>query len=174
MLTYLGTIRRIVDIILVAILGAFAFYSFRDAFRFRNTRNREDITFQLPEKVRRTIRRVLRAGLVRKRAQVASGLVAGIVVTALESVCTGQVYIPTLAFVVKTGVNLTRGLTYLMLYNLMFVMPLIVVLLLTHQGLKLTTLIEWSVRNVFLSKLLTGCFFVMLAAAVILWAVTAG
>ena len=78
----------------------------------------------------------------------------GCVVTGIESVCTGQVYVPTLALVVKRGADLVRGMTYLAVYNLMFILPLVVVLLLSYRGLRLFSLIEWSKHNVVTSKAL--------------------
>ena len=160
------TVRTSVDFILVAVLTVFAVYSFCDAFRYRQTRMTKDVTLQLPAKVKQTIHRIVRVGLG-KKAQVTWAFAIGAAVTALESVCTGQIYVPTLALVVKSGTAVTRGLSYLVLYNLMFILPLVVVFLLTYRGLKLTRLIEWSVRNVFVSKLLMGGFFLALAAAIL-------
>lgn len=159
------TVRTIVNFILVAALAGFAVYSFRDAFRYRKTRMAKDVTLQLPEKVKQTIHRIVRVGFG-KKAQVPAAFTVGAAVTALESVCTGQVYVPTLALVVKSGTAVASGLSYLVLYNLMFILPLVVVFLLTYRGLTLTRLIEWSVRNVFVSKLLMGGFFLALAAAI--------
>ena len=54
--------------------------------------------------------------------------------SALELVCTGQVYLPTITFVI--GVEEMRGhaLSYLVLYNLMFVTPLLVVFGFVYWG----------------------------------------
>lgn len=164
-LSYFQTVRTIVDFILVAVLAGFAVYSFRDAFRYRKTGMAKDVTLQLPEKVKQTIHRIVRVGLG-KKTRVAAAFAIGAAVTALESVCTGQVYVPTLVFVVKSGTAVTSGLSYLVLYNLMFILPLVVVFFLTYRGLKLTRLIEWSVRNVFVSKLLMGCFFFAMAVVI--------
>lgn len=160
-------IRRTVDFILVAILMVFAYYSFLDAFRFRKTRKAKDVTLRLPEKITLTIHRILRVGL-KKRAQAASAFTIGVAVTALESVCTGQVYVPTLALVVKSRVAVSRGLFFLLIYNLMFIVPLVVVFILSYHGTRLAKLSEWSAKNVFVSKLLLGSFFVALAAVIII------
>ena len=164
LLSSFNAIRRGVELALVALLIGLAVYSFRDAIRFRRSARAQDVSLQLPDGIKRLTHRLMRTGL-RGRAQVASAFGIGAAVTALESVCTGQVYVPTLALVVKGGGAVSRGLTYLLLYNLMFILPLVVVFVLTYHGMKLTRLLEWSKENVVLSKILLGCFFVSLAIA---------
>lgn len=58
----------------------------------------------------------------------------GVAISALELVCTDQVYLPTITFV--TGVEEMRrhALSYLLLYNLGFVAPLLVVFALVYGG----------------------------------------
>ncbi len=85
---------------------------------------------------------------------------------ALESVCTGQVYVPTLILMVKaTGSGM--ALMLLLLYNAMFILPLVVVFAATYRGLNTQTLVEWSRRNVVTSKVLLGAFFA--AMGVLIW-----
>ena len=52
-------------------------------------------------------------------------------------------------------------------YNTMFILPLVVVLALTCQGLQTPTLVEWSCRNVVFSKVLLGLFFLAMAVLVL-------
>lgn len=85
-------------------------------------------------------------------------------VTALESVCTGQMYVPTLIVMVKSGMS--KAWYYLLLYNLMFITPLVVVFILTYFGLRTQTLLDWSKKNVVVSKVLLGSFFLILAVLV--------
>jgi cytochrome c biogenesis protein CcdA len=166
-LYYFDRARRVFDVVMVLVLLAFAFYSFRDAWRFSRTGSARDVTLQLPDGIKRRIHRVVRVGL-KQSTQATWAFAIGALVTVLESVCTGQVYVPTLAFLVKSGSEVGRGLGYLLVYNLMFVTPLVVVFLLTYQGLKLKALMQWSTRNVVISKALLGCFFLALAAAIAL------
>jgi cytochrome c biogenesis protein CcdA len=167
MLAAFNSIRRGVELALVAVLVFLAVYSFRDAIRFRRSGHAHDVTLQLPDRLKRLTHRLMRTGL-RGHAQVLSAFGVGAAVTALESVCTGQVYVPTLALVVKGGRDAGRGLAYLLVYNLMFILPLVIVFLLTYQGMKLTRLLEWSRQNVVTSKVLLGCFFIALAVAMAL------
>ena len=153
-------IRHVVDIIVIIMLTIFALMSFRDACRYKMTGNPGDVTLQLPESIKLRIHAVMKEG-IRTRSLVAGGVIVGTLVTALESVCTGQMYIPTLVIMAKAGMSLAWG--YLLLYNLMFVVPLLVVFTLTYFSLRTETLLDWSRKNVVRSKTLLGFFFLMLA-----------
>jgi len=165
-LAYFRTAQRAVDVVLVGILLALAAYSFRDALRYRRSRNPKDMTLQLPDGIKKRIHRMLRVGLG-EGAQLASVFAIGAAVTGLESVCTGQAYVPTLALVVRTGTAVGRALAYLALYNVMFIVPLVVVFVLAYRGLKTAALLAWSAKNVVASKVLLGCFFLALAVVTV-------
>ena len=48
----------------------------------------------------------------------------------------------------------------------MFIGPLVAVFLLTYFGLKTRTLLDWSRKNVVISKVLLGLFFLAMAVFV--------
>ena len=58
----------------------------------------------------------------------------GFAISALELVCTDQVYLPTITFVMGVEEMRRHALSYLLLYNLAFVAPLLVVFALVHWG----------------------------------------
>jgi len=92
------------------------------------------------------------------------GLLIGTAVTVLESVCTGQVYVPTLVLILKDSTySESRAWLLLLLYNLLFILPLVTVFTAVYFGLKTEALLTWSRRNVVASKLLLGLFFVLMA-----------
>ena len=97
---------------------------------------------------------------------IAAGLITGTLVTALEGVCTGQVYVPTLVMLAKSGQEPGRAVSYLLVYNLVSDIPLLAILILTYFGMKTQTLIEWSKKNVVISKLLLGFFFLAMAVLI--------
>jgi len=157
--------RHIVDYSMIALLAVFALLSFKDACRYKKTGNPDDVTLQLPEGIKTKIHAIIREGISAK-SLAAGGVVIGVLVTALESVCTGQMYIPTL--VVMAGDGMSKAWVKLLAYNLMFIMPLVVVFIMTFFGLRSQTLLNWSKKNVVVSKVLMGIFF--LALAVLIWA----
>jgi hypothetical protein len=137
--------------------------SFRDAWRFRCSGRAQDVTLQLSDAMKARIHRLMRSRLA------GGGLVAGAFglgagVTFLESVCTGQMYVPTLVYVIHSGASNARTWGLLLLYNAMFVLPLIVVFVLAYRGAGTGFFLSWSRRHVVPSKVLLGTLFLVLAA----------
>lgn len=96
------------------------------------------------------------------------GLFIGAAVTALESVCTGQVYVPTLVLILKNNdLAESRAWLYLLTYNLMFILPLILTFIAVYFGLRTDTLIKWGRKNVVLSKCLLASFFTLMALLIV-------
>ncbi len=145
---------------MIALLAVMAFLSFRDAFRFHRTGRPDAVTLQLPGSVKAKIHAVMRRGLA-YRYLLPGAFVIGVLVTALESVCTGQVYVPTLVLMTQT-VGVGREFWLLLLYNVMFILPLLAVFWLAYRGTKVSWFIEASMRNVVFAKCAMGVFFVLM------------
>lgn len=160
--TGFGAIRSAVEWGMVALMAGLATLSFRDAWRFSHGGRESDVSVRMPSFLRSWIHRLIHRGL-KAHNLILGGLGLGIVVTVLESVCTGQVYVPTLVLILKTGKSVMRSLLYLLAYNAMFVLPLVVLLVLVYQGLGMKRLIEWSRREVVAGKVLMGFFFLAMA-----------
>jgi len=159
-------LRDGIEIAMVVALGVLAFLSFRDALRYRQSHDAKDVTLRLPRRVQSWTHAVMKRG-VHSHHLVLSGLLIGAAVTALESVCTGQVYVPTLMVVAKSGFS-ARAWGYLLAYNCMFVLPLVVVFALVYAGLGTEALLKWSRREVVWAKVALGALFVAMAG-LILW-----
>jgi hypothetical protein len=123
---------------------------------------------KLPTRLRRWINRVIREG-ARMRAFVPVTFVAGVVISVIELACTGQVYLPTILFVLSVPKLQVQAGVYLVLYNLMFVLPLVVVFLLAYFGTTSQQLGLFIHRRAATIKLATAGLFVLLAG----WLVTA-
>ncbi len=158
-------LRSAVEWAMAAVLLALAFFSFRDAFRFRKSRDGHDVTLQLSDKMKKRIHRVMHRGLG-VGSVVLGGVLIGTAVTALESVCTGQVYVPTLVLILKDNALQGRAWLYLLAYNLMFILPLALTFVAVYFGLRTETLLAWSKKNVVLSKMLLGLFFIAMAVLI--------
>lgn len=175
LLTGFEWVRFGVETLMMFVLGVFAYLSFRDAWRFKISGKPDDVTLQLPDSIKTKIHTIMRKGLrFEDRGRRSEGVMAvwgfviGAAVTALESVCTGQVYLPTMIVVIKSGEgDFSRAWTYLLLYNLMFIVPLVVVFALTCFGLKTHTLLDWSKKNVVFSKVLLGLFCLVMALLIV-------
>jgi len=159
-------LRSAAEWAMAAVLLALAFFSFRDAFRFRKSRDGHDVTLQLSDKMKKRIHRVMHRGLG-VGSVILGGLLIGTAVTALESVCTGQVYVPTLVLILKNSAfSESRAWLYLLAYNLMFILPLALTFVAVYFGLRIETLLAWSKKNVVLSKMLLGLFFIAMAVLI--------
>lgn len=169
----LPMVRFGMEAVMMGLLAVFAYLSFRDAWRFHQSGNPHDISLQLPDRIKAEIHGIMRKGLA-TGSLVLGGLLMGATVTVLESICTGQVYVPTLVLVIKSrfggltagGESASRAWSYLFLYNAMFIVPLALVFVLTFLGLRTQTLLEWSKRNVVASKILLGVFFLAMAVLI--------
>lgn len=156
-------LRSAIEWGMAVVLLVLAFLSFRDAIRFRKNACAADITLQLSTGMKKRIHDVMRRGLG-KTSVVAGGLMIGTVVTVIESVCTGQVYVPTLVLILKDSTfSEPRAWMLLLIYNALFVMPLVIIFLAVYFGLKTETLLAWSRRNVVVSKTMLGLLFILMA-----------
>jgi len=147
--------------LMVAVLGVFAALSFRDAWVYSRTGSAKSVLLQLPDRIKLRIHGIMRTRLSVGGLLVGS-LTIGFLVTLLESVCTGQVYGPTLVFMTRHPELRLKAWALLVLYNLMFIVPLVVVILASFFGARSPRLLDWSRRNVILIKTLLGCLFLAL------------
>jgi len=149
------------------LLAVLALQSFIDAWRYRRTGKADAVSLKLPLSIKRHINRLIRTGMGGHRL-VAGAAATGCLVTGLESVCTGQVYVPTLVLIIKSGSQSTGAIALLLLYNALFVAPLVVILILTFRGLETKRLLRWSRHNVTASKIALGALFATMAALLLL------
>lgn len=159
-------IRRIIGVTIGVCMLPLAFLSFRDAFRFRKSERPADVTLQIPNKIKKHIHAFMKSRLG-VGGPIIGGLVTGAGVTVLESVCTGQSYVPVLMYMLKQDVSNLSAWTLLIVYNLLFVLPLAIVFICFHHGLEVTAMISWSKRNLVLAKILLGIFFTLMAILLI-------
>jgi len=150
----------VVFAVLAASLFVLSVLSFRDALRYHKQRVPAAITLQLPDKVKSMIRSVATSSWSGP-AVLGTGLACGVVVTLLDSLCTGQVYVPVLAILAKEQ-HSVRALVLLALYNLAFIAPLVVVFILAAKGADSERMSRWSKRNVVPSKIFLGIVFAVL------------
>ena len=161
-LSGLDAVRDALFAVLSLTLLVLSVLSFRDAWRYRAARVPAVITLQLPDGVKRAIRAVAEASWAGP-AVVGTGLLCGFVVTLLDSLCTGQVYVPVLAMLARDARSF-RALVLLALYNLAFIAPLVAVFVLAAKGADSARMSRWSKRNVVPSKVFLALVFALLAA----------
>lgn len=101
-----------------------------------------------------------------KKVTLPAMIFLGIFVAGVELPCTGGPYLAILVFL-SQNFNFTAFL-WLVLYNIIFVMPLVVILLLVYFGLKVQNLKRWKQSNRTYMRLATGIILVALGWLLIL------
>lgn len=151
-----------IRVLTAAGLLVLAVLSLRDAWRYSRSGKAADVTVQIPDAIKTRIHATMRRG-IKRHGLVAGAVIIGILVTLLESVCTGQVYLPTLVYMTESNAYSNRAWRLLILYNLAFVAPLVAILLATVAGTSNQRLLAWSRRNVVWGKILMATLFAGLA-----------
>ena len=148
---------------MIIIILVFAAISFRDAFIFIKSGGQAGkVALQLPRKIKLLIHRMMRRGLSFKYLFTGAFFI-GVAVTLLESVCTGQVYVPTLVLLSSEAGVFSKWFSLLLLYNLMFILPLIGVFTLMFNGISVLKAIKLTKVNFIAGKITLGLFFITLA-----------
>lgn len=156
------------------VVGVFAaviaFLSARDAWRARRG-DLGDMTLQLPERNKGMIHR-----LIRDRARTgfvaSSAFLVAFPVSLFEFMCTGQTYLPTIVLIFSQNTLRARAALLLVVYNLLFVLPLVLVSVIAYFGVTSERLIAWLRRNATVVKVATAVLFIVLAGFLLTRALT--
>jgi cytochrome c biogenesis protein CcdA len=97
-------------------------------------------TLAIPESKKPLIQKYIR------RASIPAAVALGFLVSAFELPCTGGVYLAILSLLAASETQ-TQGIPYLLLYNLIFVLPLFIILALTYFGYSAKQMEEWRTKN---------------------------
>jgi hypothetical protein len=161
----------------IGVLSLFlGFVAINDYVIYKKTGRTEGLALQLPRPIKNKIHSIVGAYYRKdKKGQdkalsglFASALIVGFLVSLLEAVCTGQLYLPTIVFVLKDGALRAKALTYLILYNLMFIVPLIVVFLLALTGTSSKQFEGFARRHLGLIKVAMAAVFFGLGVVLVL------
>jgi glutaredoxin len=160
-LRFLTTLRPWVYGLTAALCLILATYSFLD-YRKARGGDFQAMALRIPLRLRRRINRTVRSG-AKAQAFVPVAFVTGFAISLLELACTGQVYLPTIIFVMGRPDMQSRAFSYLLLYNLAFILPLVVVFGLAYFGTTSKELGLFINRRTAAIKLATALLFVVLA-----------
>ncbi len=126
------------------------------------------ITIGVPEKWRRWLQRGFR-----KNVRFGTGLfviaIVGVVAAGVESVCTGQVYLPALLMLEREQGRTMAAFLSLILYNLGFILPLVLVAIGAVLGLKAAQLERWGTRQMRWANGILCALFLAFSALLFIW-----
>ncbi len=100
----------------------------------------------------------------------AISFVLGIFVSLVELPCTGAVYLAVLTMMSQQGFTLVN-LSYLILYNVIFVLPLFVIVVLVFKGVSSSAAEMWRENNKELMRLAVGILLIGMGIFM-LWSIT--
>ena len=104
-----------------------------------------------------------------KNVSVPGSIFLGIFVAAVELPCTGGPYLAITTILAKIGLGWDI-FWLLVLYNFIFVLPLLIILFLVYFGVKTDKVKAWKMENRKYMRLLIGILLLILGVLLILWA----
>ena len=104
-----------------------------------------------------------------KKATIPGAIVMGMFVAAVELPCTGGPYLAILTVLESMGMNF-KVFWYLVLYNLIFVLPLVIILGLVYYGMSAETVKNWKNKQRKWMRLFTGITLLILGVLLIMFA----
>jgi cytochrome c biogenesis protein CcdA len=86
----------------------------------------------------------------------------GVFVALVELPCTGAVYLAVLALMSLSGLTISN-LNFLIIYNLIFVFPLVIILFMVYKGIHWRKFETWRQKHKGIMRLFTGVLLLVLA-----------
>jgi cytochrome c biogenesis protein CcdA len=115
------------------------------------------------------VRRAEQIKKMMKKVSIPGSIILGIFVAAVELPCTGGPYLAITTILAKIGFS-SEVFWLLVLYNFIFVLPLIIILLLVFFGVSAKRIKEWKDKQKKWMRLFIGIIMITLGILLILWA----
>ena len=167
LLEFVSVIRILISFYLDIAIGSIAIilgvFSISDFFIIRKGGG---ALLQLPTFIKKRRGRIIRKITEDKRILILStfSFIAGFAISALEFACTGQIYAPIITVIQGSSSLKVVALIYLIIYNVMFILPLLIILSLFYFGYSSKVLGESHKRSYVYVKLFIGIFLLLLGS----------
>jgi cytochrome c biogenesis protein CcdA/glutaredoxin len=149
-------LTRIVYVVAAAIAIVAGLINVKDFFWYG-----KGITLAIPESKKPLIQKYV------QQATIPAAVVLGFLVSMFELPCTGGVYLAILGLL-SSKMSLAAGVPYLLLYNVIFVLPLFVILFLIYKGLPAERAEKWRLEKRKWMKLAIGVLMIALGVIMLL------
>ncbi len=142
----------------IGLCALFLVLSLYDFIVYQITKDSDKVILQLGKGYKEKIHKIIRYFLRDKNKSAfrlfCAAVIVGFLVSLIEAVCTGQVYLPTIAVILKeANQDFLRAMIYLLTYNLMFIVPLIIIFVLSLLGYESKTFNDFLRKHLGLTKL---------------------
>ena len=101
------------------------------------------------------------------QATIPAAIILGILVSMFELPCTGGIYLAILGLL-SSKMTMMEGIPYLLLYNIIFVLPLVFILLLVYKGIPPEKVEKWRLKEKKHMKLAMGLAMIALGIIMLL------
>lgn len=153
----LAHIIKYISIALVGILLAFSIFDIIKSIKNKSF----DFLLSLPLNVKQKIHKHIRSKLNDKFLFL-SAFLLGCFISFLELACTGQIYLPTILYMLQDSSLQIKGIGLLLLYNVFFIIPLILVFVLSYVGLTAKSVESIFKKYLLQIKIFTAVLFACL------------
>ena len=163
-LNVLKYVSKTLYIIMGCLTLALSYYSFQDYFSLKAAEEGKEskVTLQLPAWLKLQIHDFIH-NYSNVKYIIPFGFCLGVVVSFLEFFCTGQIYLPTIMYMVSIPELALKAVFYLLLYTFVFTLPLLIIFIIVLIGSKSGRMKAMNRRQVQIVKLLTGFLFLLLS-----------
>lgn len=155
----LSLVLKIIYTATILMCSVLLIITFKDYINVKRG-NYKDVKTQLTKGMKHRIH-----DQIRKRTNIktiyTSAFLIGIIVSILEFMCTGQVYLPTISYLITLGEHKTTMIIYLTLYNIMFIVPILILTFSIYLGKELTDSSQLLVSKLKEIKLITSMFYLV-------------
>lgn len=146
-------ITKLVYVIAAALAIGAGIINVKDFFFFG-----KGISLSIPESKKPIIRKYV------QQATIPAGIVLGFLVSLFELPCTGGIYLAILGLL-SSRMTVMQGIPYLILYNLIFILPLIIIFLIIYLGVSPESTENWRLEKRKWMRLVMGLFMIILGIA---------
>ena len=156
------TARLILNSLIVIGLLYYGFLNLYDYFMIKANKYNKiklSLSFESSKKINESI-----LSLGKSKFVVLNSFLIGFVISFLELACTGQEYLPTIIYMKETMPE--KAIPLLLLYNVVFVLPIIFIFMLVYKGLTTSSLQRFIFKHS--AKVKMGFFLLMMFMAAII------
>lgn len=160
-ITIFPLLDRIVSLLVACVVFLFGIFTFYDYYLFKRKGLVKGCSVRLGKIVG-----IIKRGS-RMKHYLLGAVLIGLLISILEFSCTGQIYLPIIIVLRYLPELQIHSLFYLVLYNLFFILPLIVVFILVYYGANSEIVTKISSKHQGKVKILTAILFFGIALVLV-------
>lgn len=167
LLTFLSKFRIITRVIFISfgimafVLGGLSIYDYIIARSSKPGKMILQLPLGIKQRIHKEIKEKTKIGGI-----IIGSLIAGFLISFLEFACTGQVYLPTISFVISRADFIIKPISALIVYNIMFITPLIIIAIFANI-VSNESIANKMAKRIPLVKILTAILFFFLGTALL-------